>query len=305
MNNNTNGKKEVSVYEAVTRQILRNLSNGDLPWRQTWSVGKNGRHAIVNHFTGKPYSLLNTLLIGEPGEYATFKQIIGAGGNIPKGTKGRMVIRKGEYIPEEKKEEAERLEKEGKSISHLKKTYLKRFWVFNIKDATGLPEKEQAPETVMEAAEDPTMRANLVIGDYRVNESLDVEEDEDLSPAYLPGTDSVTMPPKQSFTYEEDFYASLFEQFVHSTATEGRCGRKAELKHMKEGTLTPKEGLIAEIASSMILTVTGLRRHQTHEQISAECQRWIREMNNDYRLIVDAAPCAEKAAKLILGDYAA
>lgn len=303
MNTNSNGKRKVDVYEAVTREILRNMTRGELPWRKTWTARRGRRQPIVNHFTGKPYSLLNSLLIGEPGEYGTYNQITAAGGSV-KGLKGKLVVRCGDYIPKEKKEEAERLEAEGKSTAHLKKTFLKHFYVFNVKDA-GLPVAEDEPENVMEEAVNPTNLANLVVGDYTVNESLDVEEDDTLDPAYIVADDTVTMPTRQAFTYEEDYYASLFEQFVHSTATEERCSRKAELKSMGEGTVSVREELTAEIGASMILTVVGLRRHETHEQISAACQKWIREMNNDYRLIVNAASGAEKAAKLILGDYAA
>ena len=301
---NYKGEKPFDIYEAVTRQILRNMSAGNIPWRQTWTARKGERPPFSNYFTGKGYSLLNTLLLGTPGQYATWNQIKDAKGNLVKGSKGHMITKWVEYIPKKYKEEAERLEKEGKDISHLKAWGLKKYTVFNINDVEGLKPREEEQKPAMQRAEDPTDVAELVIDDYTINESVTVDKSDALSPRYDALTDTVSVPTKEAFTFEEDFYASLFEQLVHSTAAEGRCSRPAELKKMTEGEVSVKEELIAEIGSSMILTAAGMKRKETHEQISAVCQKWVREMNNDFRLIVDASRGAEKAAKLILGNYA-
>lgn len=292
------------IYKAVTTRIMRRLSSGEIPWRKTWTARRGARHPYINHFTGKPYSFLNTLLLGEPGEYATFRQIKEAGGHVRKGASSSMVIYWGEFTPKENREEAKRLEEEGKDASHLKVRFPKYYNVFNINDAEGLPPGEPEPAP-MTASEDPTDVAELVIGDYTTDEAVTVEERDGLEPAYLPESDTVTLPAKASFTYEEDFYASLFGMLAHSTAREGRCSREQEMRAMTEGRMTVKESLIAEICSSMILSAAGMRRRETHDQIAAECQRWMEVMSNDYRLIVTASYGAEKAARLILGKHAA
>lgn len=295
--------KKFDIYEAVTRQILGNMAKGIIPWRQIWTARKGAKHPFTNKFTGKPYSFLNTLLLGEPGEYATFRQIKEAGGHIVKGAKARMVIYWGEFTPKENREEEKRLEEEGKDTSHLKVKFPKYYHVFNVRDAEGL--KDDPQPTPMVEAEDPTDVADLVVREYRTNEDILVESREGLEPAYLPASDSVTLPPKEAFAYEEDFYRSLFEQLVHSTAADGRCDRRSEFKGMAEGEMSVKEALIGEIASSMCLSVAGMKRRETHEQVSAECQKWIGVLGNDMRLIVQASYGAEKAARLILGNYAA
>lgn len=48
--------------------------------------------AAVSHTTGKPYSLLNQMLLGKPGEYLTYKQVQAEGGYIRKGEKSRFVV---------------------------------------------------------------------------------------------------------------------------------------------------------------------------------------------------------------------
>lgn len=298
--------KNFNIYEQVTKTILQAMMRGEIPWRKTWTARPGEKHPFTNHFTGKPYSFLNTLLLGTPGEYATFNQIKEKGGTIRKGAHSKMVIYWGEYIPKEHKEEAEALEKEGKDISHLKVKFPKFYRVFSMDDVEGLKAEEAEAPQEMIAAEAPTAIARMAIDDYATKERVTVEESKDGEPAYDPLTDTVTVPVRQAFTYEEDFYASLFGQLVHSTAAEGRCGRKAAIEDFASGKeMTVKEELIAEIGSSMCLSVAGMKRNETHEQIAAQCQRWIAAMNDDYRLIVTASYGAEKAAKLILGEFAA
>lgn len=303
MKTNPNSKK-LDIYEMVTRQILRNLASGVIPWRQTWTARKGQAHPFTNRFTGKPYSFLNTLLLGEPGQYATFKQIKDAGGSVVKGSRSKTVIYWGEFTPKENREEEKRLEAEGKDTSHLKVRFPKYYNVFNMKDVEGVETKEEE-QHVMTGAQDPTDVAEMVIDDYTVNEQVAVTEDDSLEPMWDPAGDTVSVPTRAAFTYEEDFYALLFENLVHSTATEERCDRKQELQRMREGSVSVKEELIAEMGASMILSVAGLKRKETHDQISAEIQKWTREFNNDYRLVVQASYGAERAAKLILGNYAA
>lgn len=64
------------VYEIVTERIIKKLEKGTVPWRQPW------RNAIaVNWKTQKPYRGINCFLL-EPGEYATWNQIMEAGGKV-------------------------------------------------------------------------------------------------------------------------------------------------------------------------------------------------------------------------------
>ncbi len=294
------------VYQMVTQAIIQRMMKGDIPWRKTSTV-KGTPDKFVNWKTGKPYSLINGLLLEVPGQYATWNQIEDAGGHVRKGAKAKFVLYWGEYIPKDKKEEAKRLEEEGKDISHLKVRFPKYYNVFNVEsDTEGLELRKAEEPAKTVASQDPTDIADMVVRDYTVNTGVTVKKDRTCPEAsYDAVTDTVEMPEKDNFTYEEDFYATLMQQFVHSTASEDRCARKREYERIKEDNMTVREELIAEIGSSMILAVAGMRRPETHEQIAAECQRWINAMNRDFRLIVNATSGAEKAAKYILGEFAA
>ena len=295
-----------SVYRIVTERILDRLIVGDIPWRDILLPKKGQKAAFSNPATGTNYSTLNCLLLGIPGEYCTFNQIKARGGKVRKGAQSHLVTYWSAFIPKDKKDEADRLEAEGKSTDHLKQQVLRYYRVFNLNDVEDMKpfgKGEAAP--AQKKAEDPTDIANMVLLDYKVNEGVEVKDTLADEASYDPVEDSVRLPAKERFIIEEDWFASLFSGLVHSTATKKRANRETEMKKMLEGEVTAKEALIAEIGSSMILTACGLKRKETHQQIDAVCKKWIDAMNRDYRLIVYASSGAEKAAQYILGQFAA
>ena len=218
-----------------------------------------------------------------------------------------MVIKWIPFEPKKHREEIERLKAEGKSYDHLLAFDLRYYTVFNLDDTEGLkPREAEAEQPQMQAAENPTAFADVVIRDYRTSENVRiVAAPDDTAAAWHPATDTVEVPGKETYALEEDWYATLFGQLVHSTSTEKRCNRAKEYEDICAGAPSLREELTAEIGSSMLLSTCGLERAETKQQISAQCKRWIDAMNSDVRLIVQAAPKAEKAAKYILGDFAA
>jgi len=76
----------MDLYQEVTNRIMEQLENGIIPWEKPWISAGNA----VSHATGKPYSLLNQMLLGRPGEYVTFKQCQAEGGKVRKGEKSSM-----------------------------------------------------------------------------------------------------------------------------------------------------------------------------------------------------------------------
>ena len=78
----------MDIYAEITSRIISEMETGIIPWQKPWvSCGK-----AISHATGKPYSLLNQMLLGRPGEYLTFKQCQQAGGYVRKGEKAQMVV---------------------------------------------------------------------------------------------------------------------------------------------------------------------------------------------------------------------
>ena len=78
----------MDIYAAVTDRIIAQLEAGQIPWHKPWVASGQA----ISRSTGKPYSLLNQLLLGQPGEYVTFKQAQQEGGHFKKGERASMVV---------------------------------------------------------------------------------------------------------------------------------------------------------------------------------------------------------------------
>ena len=54
----------MDIYKEVTDRIIAQMEQGIIPWEKPWIA----RGQAVSRATGKPYSLLNQMLLGQPGE---------------------------------------------------------------------------------------------------------------------------------------------------------------------------------------------------------------------------------------------
>jgi len=78
----------MDIYKEVTDRIIAQMENGIIPWQKPWVAAGS----CISHVTGKPYSLLNQMMLGKAGEYVTFKQCQQEGGKVKKGEKASMVV---------------------------------------------------------------------------------------------------------------------------------------------------------------------------------------------------------------------
>ena len=53
----------MDIYAAVTERIVEQMEQGIIPWQKPWISNSKD----ISHATGKPYSLLNQLMLGRPG----------------------------------------------------------------------------------------------------------------------------------------------------------------------------------------------------------------------------------------------
>ena len=58
-----------------------------MPWHKPWHCCTGA----ISRVTGKPYSMLNQLLLPKPGEHVTFRQAIEEEHPVKKGEKSSMV----------------------------------------------------------------------------------------------------------------------------------------------------------------------------------------------------------------------
>ena len=77
------------VYSMVTDRILADLETGVIPWERPWTGREDGAFSGT---TGRPYSLLNQMLLRKPGAWFTWSEIQKRGGHVKKGEKASFVV---------------------------------------------------------------------------------------------------------------------------------------------------------------------------------------------------------------------
>lgn len=276
-----------NVYEMVTERIIEQLENGIIPWQRPWTGTKEGAY---NRISGKPYSLLNQMLLLHTGEYASFKQWTEAGGHIRKGEKSEIVaFWKLQPIKEE-------LEDGTEIIKQI--PFLRYYNVFHISQVDGVEPKEKPELTEHE----PITEAENIKEVYKNREHIEINEIISNRAFYSPTMDYIQVPCKEQYTNIEEFYSTLFHEMIHSTGHKSRLDRLTNDKSAMFGSETySKEELVAEIGSAMIINMLGIETEKTFKNSSAYIKNWLQVLKNDNRFIISASSKAEKAVKFILG----
>lgn len=278
--------KQGKIYDMVTERIMDELKKGIVPWKKPW-VGERG---AISHTTGKPYSLLNQILLGKDGEWITFSQAIKEGGCVKKGEKGRFVVFwKFLEVKDEKAEDENTMKK----IPYLKYTT-----VFHIDQCEGIKPRYETPAIDL----NPDKKAQSIFDDYVSREGIKVNLNGDAA-YYRPSDDSITLPNLNRFSALAEYYSTAFHEAIHSTGAKPRLDRDGiTVKSFFGSDDYSKEELIAEIGSSMIINSIGMETDSSFTNNVAYIENWLSVLKNDHRFIVSAAGKAEKAAKFILKD---
>lgn len=278
----------VNVYQIVTERIIEELKNGIIPWQKPW-VG--GQMEAINFVTRKPYSLLNQILLGKPGEWLTFKQIQDKKACLRAGAKSRIVV----YFTL-----VDRTETNGDETISKKFPILKYYRVFHIDDVKGLESKIQ--EEKFEG--DPIEEAENIINDYLKRENLTFRDGNDKA-FYSPLNDVVVVPNRNKFKEVSEYYSTSFHELTHSTMHENRCNRREENKNSLFGNSDySREELVAEIGAAMLCNHANIDCEKAFKNSVAYIQSWLEALNDDPKMIVWASSRAEKAAKYIIGETA-
>lgn len=273
------------IYAVITERIMSELEKGNIPWEKPWIAGGN---LAVSHATGKPYSLLNQLILDRPGEYLTFSQVQAAGGRIKKGEKASMVVFwKWLKVKDDETEEEKEI------------PYLKYFNVFHIDQCEGVKAKHVKPVTLPATPAEADAAADAIVQDYITREGVKLQYVEGNRAFYRPSDDSVTIPERKQFCSTAEFYSTIFHELTHSTGHAKRLNRLSKTACFGSENYS-KEELVAEIGAAALINRVGLETASSFRNSAAYVQSWLKALKDDKRLIVSAAGKAEKAVKLIL-----
>ncbi|MGE8081354.1 ArdC family protein [Peribacillus loiseleuriae] len=269
-----------SVYEIITKRIVKQLEQGVIPWKQPWSSYKCGIRWDVQ----EPYKGINLWLL-PPGEYATKKVILQSGGRIKYDElKKYHPVVYWIWIKEEDKDTGE-----------IKKVAFPKYyqvWEIN-SQVTGL-ESKRKNETF---EHNPIEEAEKIIKGFVNGPTLNFNPG---TAAYYPTRDHVSVPPLIAYKNPNEYYNTIFHELVHSTGHKSRLNRSGITALAKFGSeIYSKEELVAELGASMLCGVAKID-NTTIENSAAYIQGWLDELKGDQRLITIAAAQAQKAADHIL-----
>ena len=274
------------IYSAVTDRIISQLEQGVIPWHKPWTGVQGGAYSGA---TGRPYSLLNQMLLGKPGAWYSYNEITKRGGHVRKGEKASMIVF-WKQIQTVVNNDDETMIPESKYIPMLK-----YFNVFHASQCESLPEV-----TPKETAEQPvSAEAEKVIMEYLSRETLKLEHRAGDEAYYSPSRDCVVLPLREQFTENAEYYSTAFHELTHSTGHSTRLNRLTATAHFGN-EIYSKEELVAEIGAAALMNCTGAETEKAFKNSAAYIQSWLTALRNDRRMIVSASSAAAKAVNYII-----
>lgn len=288
--------EKFSVYKMVTDRIIKMLEdviNGiakKLPWQMPWCGGVS---LAISGATGKPYSFLNQMLLGRPGEWYTFKQIQDRGAKIKKGCKASPVVFF-KWIEDKSKDPDPETGK--RDMIPL----LRYYNVFHVDDIEGIEPKIKEVEPNPDIK--PDEKAEAVKDGYVKRSGVKLRIYKSNSAYYKPSTDEIVVPEMSQYANIAEYYSTMFHEMTHSTGHESRLKRinsTAFASHEYS-----KEELVAEMGAASLVNYCGLETESSFKNSVAYIEGWISKLKNDSHMAVSAANQAEKAFRMIVGDVA-
>lgn len=279
-----------NVYQMITDRIIAELEKGVIPWAKPWTGVRSGAYS---RSTGRPYSILNQMILGRPGEYLTFNQVRQAGGTVRKGEKAAFVVF-WKPLPVTEKT------KDGKEVTTIV-PFLRFFNVFHIDQCENVEPKYK--EADLKPA-DPIAEAESVIDGYVQRSGVRLIKEKSDRAYYSPTFDEVHLPLIEQFPQIAEYYSTAFHELTHSTGHKKRLDRLTATAHFGNEEYS-KEELVAEIGAASLMNTVGIETQASFKNSAAYVGNWLTALRNDSRLIVSAAGKAEKAVKMILGEEGA
>ena len=271
----------MDIYAEITNRMIKEMEQGIIPWKKPWMASG----LAISHTTGKPYSLLNQMLLGRAGEYLTFAQVKQEGGCVRKGEKSSIIVF-WRWIEKEDEETGE--------ITQI--PFLKYYNVFHIDQCDGITAKHVKPLLEVAGAD---AKAEAIIAEYVKCEGVKIENQEGNAAFYQPSTDRIVLPLMEQFAETAEYYSTAFHELTHSTGHMKRLARIDSPANFGSESYS-KEELIAELGSAALVHHCGLETKDSFRNSAAYLQNWLQVLKNDKRFIVSAAGKAEKAVNFIL-----
>ena len=173
---------------------------------------------------------------------------------------------------------------------------MRYYRVFNLEQCEGIDEK-RIPKTVTSQEFHALTECEQTVNAMQNKPEIKFQEPRAY---YNPAEDYVNMPKPNTFEKPEFYYSVLFHELGHSTGHEKRLARKKFNEWAPFGSEKySKEELVAEMTAAFLCGYHKIDM-QTLDNSAAYIQSWLRNLENDPKMVILAAAQAQKAADYIL-----
>jgi antirestriction protein ArdC len=253
------------------------------PWLKPWNADNaTGRITRPLRANGQPYKGINVLMLwGEALAqgfaspfWMTYKQAQELGGQVRKGEHGSLVVYADRIHKTETGDNGDEIEREI--------PFMKGYTVFCVEQIDGLPEHFHARPSPPLPAPDRIEAAER----FAANSRADIRHGGGRA-FYAIDADRVQLPPFESFTDPESYYATLLHELTHWTRHASRLNREFGRKRWGDAGYAAEE-LVAELGAAFLcadLAITPEPRADHASYIAS----WLEVLKNDKRAIFTAA----------------
>ena len=281
------------VYERVTNRIVADLERGVRTWHTPWSVEHAaGRPTRPLRANGIPYQGINIIELWASSVlhgfaapiWMTFKQAQELGGHVRKGEHGTQVV----YVSKIMRTETDAATG---AENPREIPFMRSYTVFNVDQIEGLPPHyyaiAQKPEPAQRIAHAESF---LAATGAEVHHS-------GTRAYYRISTDTIQMPPFESFPEAESYYATRGHETVHWTRHPSRLAREFGRKRFGDEGYAMEE-LVAELGAAFLCADLDLMP-EVRDDHAAYIASWIKVLKNDKRAIFTAASHAQRAVDFL------
>lgn len=269
--------------EVITQQILSSFTENTVPWKPDYKVNGPSILTPVRN-NGMFYRGINVLILtcmslkhGYTSPYfITYKQCQEEGGNL-KGQKGVRIIKYGT------------MEVDAKSPGDDPKSipYLRSYVVFNVSQASGLPDDFIEKRTVEEKCTHSLHELVEACG-------VSLYHGSDMG-AYFPEFDQIRLPNLSSYVDEHAYAATLAHELIHSTGHKSRLDRDLNQDDIE---IRSFEELVAELGSTFLLNRMNIPT-RLEDRVIPYISGWVKNMGSNAKYILKASAQAQKAVDYI------
>ena len=287
--------------DQVSEKIIEAIEAGTAPWMKPWDGAELFGMMPQNATTGKAYNGINAIHLlteatvqgySDP-RWVTYKQAEELGANVKKGEKSTLVQywKFKDFVNVLDADGNPVLKTDGKpQKEEIKLENPKVFYasVFNAQQCENMPKLETKPLMwdVNELAETILLNSGAKIKNVPGDRAF-----------YSPSQDAITLPLREQFPTQENYYSTALHELGHWTGHEDRLDRDLSGSFGSESYA--KEELRAEIASFMLSARIGID-HDPSQHYSY-IGSWAEALQEDSKEIFRAARDAEKIADFVEG----